>query len=349
MNTRQICFFFIAFMPVLKIFAMPSALVRNADNDLLFVYALSFLLDFAVLQIVLFSVTDKKDLYSKLLFHVKSVPAKTVYLLYAAFFVIKCMFYASEQRVYIELSLYQTETHLLTFIPFFLFGFYIATKRIKAIARLSDVTAILSALSIITLIVLSFSSGDYLSFSPVLNVNAKKLFKSFAATLIWGGDAVYLLFMANELTFEKHARLKISLAYLSSGVAVLLFLAVFYAIFGNVGKEKSFAFAEISAYSVFLSNTARFDYFAIFFMLMTSVVAATLPLFFSTLCLKKAFDFKHGIIPALIPVSVIFVFIAVSDDKSNALLNSMYGFFPILAAIFNFLLPTLSLFFKVKN
>lgn len=349
MKTRQICFFFISFMPVLKVFAMPSALVRNCGRDLLFVYALSFSLDFLVLQAILFTAKRKKDLYDQLLPNVKTAPTKIIYLLYALFFIIKCLYYASEQRVYIELSLYQTETHLLTFLPFFLFGFYVSTKRIKAIARLSDVTAVLSALSVIILILLSFSSGNYLTFMPLLRTGTKPFFKGLSASLLWGGDAVYLLFVSKDLTFEKTARLKINLSYLFSGILVMLFLAVFYAIFGDLGQEKIFAFAEISAYSVFLSNTARFDYFAIFLLLASSVVASTLPLLFATVCLKRVFTFKRDFIVALIPVSIVFVFITVFNDKSHVLLDTVYLFFPFVAIAFNYLLPTLSVFLKVKK
>ena len=61
LKTRQVCFFLLAFIPVSKIFFLPSMVAKCSDHDLWLSVIFSFAIDFTVLAFCLYA-CKKNDL-----------------------------------------------------------------------------------------------------------------------------------------------------------------------------------------------------------------------------------------------------------------------------------------------
>lgn len=342
MKVSQLCFFFVAFLPTVKIFAMPSTLSRLCGRHLIACYLLCFALDFLLLQIILITAKGKSAIPKLLKNKLTLIPQKVILFLYAIYFLLKGIFFSAEQKSYIELSLYQTPTGLLTFLPFLIIAVYLSVKSFRTIGRVADITAIWVIIAVLILVAISLKSGDYKAFLPLVIDNPNGFYRAFKACLVWGGDCLYLLFMMKGFNYQKGTRLKLSIAYLIGGLLTTAVMVVFYAIFTYLAPQKSFAFTEMPVYSVYISNSARFDYIAIFVILFASIIGAVLPFYFSAYALNGVFNFKHKLIPAVIPPLIAFIVFAIFQNKLSPLLSFILKIFPYFALILGYLLPFLS-------
>ena len=91
-NGRQLCFFAAFLIPVAKLLAVPALLAYYAKGDLLLPALAQYLLQGAVLAVILFiaSRTDK-SFYDLIADTLGAVTAKIVYILYALYFVFSAL------------------------------------------------------------------------------------------------------------------------------------------------------------------------------------------------------------------------------------------------------------------
>lgn len=346
MKLKQLCFFFVAFMPVTKIFSMPSTLAKYSANDMILCYLISFIFDFLILQILLCTAKKQTGLPELLKNTVTNIPMRIIMFLYFLFYLIKGVFFSAEQWFYIELSLYQTQVRLLTFMPFLLFAVYLSLKKPRVLGRLAELTAAATLLSLIALTVISAFSGDYKTLLPIGYTPIKKIIKSVAVSLVWGGDSAYLLFLLKDFKWEKRARLKLSLSYLVGGAATLAMYIIYYAVFNTLSPEKNFALTQIADYSILITNSARFDFIAIFLLMFVSVIACSLPFYFSAFSLNACFSFPKKLISAVIPPLITCILFIVLKNKIDKLFDFIFTVFPYMALIFNYFIPALSPFMR---
>ena len=344
-SIRQVCFFFIAFTPVTKIFILPSLLSGFASGDLWISILLNGILDLLTLTAILKlnKAYKNKSFYDILTMKFGKVFAKIIFSIYAVLFLIKALLPIMEQKNFIEQTLYDTNYSILIFFPFFIVCAYLCLRKKIVLGRLADACFLITIISICIIFSLSISNLNISNILPI-GISKTGAIKGSYYSLTWFGDTVYLLFFMEKIKGEKSALVKVLISYATAVCLVVIFAILFYATFSFLAQRQKFALIEISKYSAIISITGRFDYLAIFGVLFSSVPALILPVYFSCYAIKKVFAIENSNIVALIVNAVLVVAIMILNNSyitvQNFLINYL-GIFYLLA--FN-LFPIILLF-----
>ncbi len=301
LKTRQVCLFFIAFLPATKFFMLPSILAKSADEAMWISALILFVADFLTLLALTFACRKAEtDFYGLLEMNFGKVGSKIILGAYLLFFLLKSIIPINEQKDYVILTLYETMPNSFNFLPIFLVSFYFCVKSKRVIGRCADLLWIATTIGLTILFVFSVSSTDFGSMLPFFAKSAGQIFKGAYLGSSWYGDAVYLMFFLGDFAFKKKDTIKILGAFALASLAVIFFMIVFYGIFTSIAFRQLFALTEISKYTSVINNMGRFDYIGIINILFTGIFSLALPLYFATEILTKIFPFKTKWAPALI-------------------------------------------------
>ena len=137
-------------------------------------------------------------------------------------------------------------------------------------------------------------SGKYSDLLPIFSTS-KQLFNGSYQSLIWFGDPIVILCLAEFLEKKKGFK-KVAISFASSAVVTVLLVTVFYAVFGSIAERQYFAPLKMSKYSITLSNIGRLDYFGALLFSAVSIYSLTFPLLLTSLCLNKVIPLKKKFI-----------------------------------------------------
>lgn len=339
LKSRQVCLFFIALVPIVKLFTMPSISASFANEDMWISALFSVILDTLTI-IILFSVCKREN---KGFFELLSQTfgkgfSIFILCLYFIYFTLKAIIPLGEQKDYVELTLYTLMPTKFYFMPFFLFAFYICTKKLRVLGRASDILWLFTLIGILILFSLSITNAD---FSAILPIGARGVFSVVNGsyhTATWFGDGVYFMFLTGEFVYGKKDGIKIFFSYLVGAIAVVIFAIIFYSVFTFIAPRQRFALTEISKYSTVINNIGRFDYIGIFMLLFSNMFGLSLPLFFSARILNHIFKFKKTYLAPLITVGIQVLIMLFFEQYffsiENFILNYSSAFFILLSNVF---------------
>ena len=337
-KTRQICFFYIALLPVVKFFTMPSVLAETCGEDLWISVLFNAAADVLAISVLYFCLKNSDcDFFTLIERRCGKLFAKTVMACYVVFFLLKTVMPMSEEKDYVELTLYMTSPSLFTFMPVFLAIFFICIKKPRVIGRIADGIFIIALLGYAFTFALSVSDTDIFAVLPVgahgLNGVARGAYSSCG----WFNDGAYFLFFVGNYVKSKKDGLKIILSVVFSSLIVLCFTVIFYGTFTSIAFRQRFALTEISKYTTAINNMERFDYIPIFALLFTSVFSLSLPFYFACELLCRLFNVKRWIaaVFALLPSAVLLIFFGeYFGSIENFIINIAGAYFIIFGTVF---------------
>ncbi len=305
LKTRQVCLFYIAFIPLSKLFVLPSILAKNASEDMWISALISLVIDFLTLiPIIICMRKTKTDFFTMLENSFGKIGSAIILFLYFIFFMIKGLMPINEQKEYVEMTLYTITPRVFYFLPYFAVAFYFCTKRLRAVGRAADILWFITIMGFILLFSLSVSNCDFGAILPIGAQGGGKIIKGTFSTFSWFGDSAYLLFFIGEFAYKERDGLKIFGAQILSGIIIIFFLVIFYAVFTSIAHRQRFALTEISKYTTVINNIGRFDYLAIMFILFSNLFALSLPSFFASRILNRIFNLPKKWIAPLITVGL---------------------------------------------
>ncbi len=349
LKTRQICLFFIAFLPITKLFMLPSVIATVAEEDMWISTILTALVDVGTLIALIFACKKSNTTFLGMVENTfGKVGAKIIMALYFIYFMFKAILPINEQKDYVEFTLYTLLPTTFYFLPFFLVCLYCCTKRLRVIGRVSDIMWAVTLIGFFLLFVLSISNADFTAVLPIGAQGFTNIIKGSYTALPWFGDSLYLMFFIGEFAYKKKDGLKIFGAYIIGLIMVLFFMLIFYCIFTSIAHRQRFALTEISKYTTVINNTGRFDYIGILLILLSNFFALTTPLFFAVKMLNYICEFKKVWIAPLIVIVIQFcisVFLYQYFASIEKIVIGYGGFFFLLFAN---ILPIFTLFLKNK-
>ncbi len=308
LKTRQVCLFFIAFLPITKLFTLPSVLATFADEDMWISAILNALLDLATLVALIFTCKRANtNFYGMLEGVFGKIGAKIIVALYFIYFMLKAILPINEQKDYVEFTLYTLLPTTFYFLPFFIVALYCCTKKLRVIGRVADIMWGVSIIGLSLLFVLSISNADFSAILPIGARGFSNIIKGSFNGIPWFGDSLYLVFFAGEFAYQKKDGVKILLSYIAGLLIVIFFMIIFYSIFTSIAHRQRFALTEISKYTTVINNTGRFDYLGILMILLSNFFALSTPLYFGARTLEYICKFKKNWIAPLIVVSIQFI------------------------------------------
>ncbi len=344
LKTRQICFFYIALLPIIKFFSAPSVICGFCGEDLWIAALINSVADIVTIAVLYFLLKNENcDFFTLTEKTFGKAFAKTVAVFYIVFFLLKSVMPVSEVKSYVELTLYVTAPNISSFMPAFIAIIYICVQRLRVLGRIADGVIIAAIIGYAFTYGLSLSDTDLGAILPIGASGAKNIFLGAYSSVTWFSDGAYFLFFVGEYVKGKHDGLKIILSAAISSLVVLVFLVIFYGTFTSISARQNFAMTEISKYTTSINNTERFDYLPIIALLFVSLFSLALPFYFATELVTRVLPVKR--LTAAVAVSVPSVALLLFFDDYFAaierfILNAASGYclffgcvFPVAMAI----------------
>lgn len=203
MKVRQICFYFIAMMPVVRFLVYPATLSYNSSNDLLFSAFINLLLEGAAVALVmLLAKKTKLSLFELIENTFGRIAAKIVYALFALFFLAAALLPMMEQKNFVLLVMYENVPSVISFAPFFFVCLFACVKGFKSIGRMADIALPVFAIAFVALILLALPQTDFSALLPIAGVPIKDVLKGSLFSANWYTEAAFLLF-SSELRIRE--------------------------------------------------------------------------------------------------------------------------------------------------
>ncbi len=346
-NVRQLSIIIAVIFSVVKFFVLPahvSGFSHEAGWMALFV---NFSLDFLLLLICLYVVKNQPhaSVYETSVKFFGKTFTKVVFVLYAVYFLLKAFIPILEQKNTISLTFYESQPTLLIFMPFFIVAFYIIIKGVNAFARSIEIISWLWAIGLLIIFALSIPAGKYASLLPLFQP-ANKVLSGTINSLLWFGDPVIILFLAEFLSEKKDIYKKPIIAFIVATVITLLLVIVFYSVFQGISERQYYAPIKMSKYSITLSNIGRLDYFGSMMFSVVSVYGMTLPMLMATICINKVFSLKNNVIVPIIITVIELVAVYIFQNEIFTNIEFFQTYILPFMIIVCYLLP-LILFFGV--
>ena len=299
LRPRQILFFLAAVAPVGKLVLLPAQLAGIAGNDLWMPALAQLLFQAALIFCVLLLARRERTVLSLIRAYAGGGCAASFAVLYALFLLFCAFLPIVEQKVMVRSIFYDTIPAHLVFAPFFLFSAYLACRPLPALGRVWDILTPVSVVCIIGLFLLSVGSCDFGALAPAGAAGKAGFFAGTAAAFSRFSDAAFLLPLVGRFRYERGFAAKGALCYLAGGGVLLLFLAVFYGVFGEIAPLQSLAFARVGAFFPARGVVGRVDYLFAFGLAFVMAFYAVLPVHGAVGLVCEAFGERKLLAPLL--------------------------------------------------
>ena len=298
-SQRQLYFFLACVAPVGKLILLPAQLALYSGNDLVFPALVNLLLQAAVIYAVLYLHRSGKTLYELLKERTGKIFAKAAIVVFTLFLLYCALIPLNEQKLMVQSVFYDTLPSVVTFAPFFLFAAYLCAKPLVNLGRVWDILAPLSIFCFAGIIVFALGIADFSALKPIGASGGKGFFDGTMYTMSWFFDSVLVLSLTGKTEYKKGMEWKGLLCYLAGAVAVLFFLATFYAVFQDLSLSRLFAFSKISKYFAGISVLGRIDYLFIYGLALVMAFYVAMPVHAACDLLGDAFGAKKYVLPSL--------------------------------------------------
>ena len=289
---RQLCFFLLFVLPVSKLLEAPSLLAYFSKGDLLIPAFSHYLLQTGVLIAMLCVCARSDEPILTRLFAFSKPLGRILCAAFAVYFVFSDLFPLLDMERFADTVFFDTAPSVSAFLPFFLLSAFICVKDEKAIGRSADLCMPIFLFSFLGLIFMAMGETDFTELFPLFGTSAKANFKGFYHSFVHFSDAAAILPLLCAYRYEKGDGKKIAAAYAGGGGFVMLFLAVFYGVFGALAPRETYAFDKIARYFSALDVVGRVDLLLVYAITIVSLYAYALPLQLSVICLCSAFGAK---------------------------------------------------------
>ena len=307
-QSRQIAFFAAFVLPVYKLMETPSLLAGFLQGDLLLPAILHFLIEFGLIVALLYCASRSEKTILERLIDTLGSWVKIVYSALCVFFLAVAILPLLDLEKFVYSVFYDTAPTLFSFGFFFIFSAFLATKGIKALGRLGDLSLFLFALPFFALIAMSLTEADFTNLLPFFEKGFGDTMYAMNYTKAHFCDAIFLLPLIMNLRFQKGDGIKISAGYLGGTFMTLLFLAVFYGLFSSIAPREHYAFAKIAQYFPVLSVVGRIDLLFVYIVCIVLFFFVATPLHYATHFLSSIFESKGKTLFSTIVCLALFVF-----------------------------------------
>lgn len=259
---------FVYIVPAMKLLLLPVILTNSAGRDSYLAVALMYLLDIAMLTLLLFTLRNIGNVtLSDFLGKFSDFVRIPVLLLFCVQFLLKACIPLVEEKLFLEDSLYQKISMFSFYLPVCLLLLFIAVKSARTYGRVGELLFALALISFGLIFVLSFEAFDLRELKPFLFNGFSPVLKGSFQIVFWFGDFLLMVYFFGRISDSGNAFKKILIYAFVCMALTVLFMVIFTGIFGAVAVRQIFALSKISKYNLVLSEVGRFDWFAVLVLL----------------------------------------------------------------------------------
>lgn len=343
---RQICFLLIGMMPITKLLMYPAILPYYTQNDVLLSAAINFILQGVVIGFVLWLSKRTNCTFLQLLQNTfGNIAASIIYALFILFLLLSSFSIISEQKVFVIHTLYENIPSYANFLPFFIVSFLACSKSIKTIGRAADLCMPIFVFAFLAIIGLSLFNINLSSILPIGGAKSG-IFKGSLMSSVWYTDCLYPLFFLGNFKYEKKSFLKVGISYGIGAICVMLFLAIFYSLYGDLSLLRQNSMAHIAKFTTAFTSIGRIDFVFIFALTLVHIFYSIVPLHLAVTGIIDIFPKWNKLLVSGIVNLIMLVLVWFSNYDYAAIQHFYNGYFWIFAAIFAYILPISAIFLK---
>lgn len=299
--TRQLCFFAAFILPVGKLLELPSLLTRYAGGDLLISALAGFLLEFLAFgALVLFAKRSGSSPLGILEERWGATAARIFCGVYAVFLLAFATLPLFDLEKFSHAAFSDTSPTFFIFTPFFFLSGFICAKELKSIGRIADISPVLFLLPLVGLFVFSVGQADFSRLLPVIEKPISVSLKGTWKTLPYFSGGALCLPVFGGYRYEKGDAKKLLSAFGAGAFFSLLFFAVFFALFGQLGEKEHYAIMKIGQFFPALKFIGRVDLLLVYLFTIGLFYYTALPLQLFTEYFTRCFALKSKIPTAAI-------------------------------------------------
>lgn len=340
-NVRQICFILVMYNACTKLLLYPAFMAAQTGNALIFPALADLAVQTAVVWATAYlSARRGESFFDMIASSLGRVTAKVIYALLGAYFLFIAIVPLIEQQNFIHDAFYETVLSLGMFLPVFAFLFYAGLKPLKDAGAFADICMPVFVVSLLAIWAMSAGQGNFSHFMPVLRQPLTVLGKGALASLYRFSEGAFLLVFAGNFKYKKGDAAKLTLSYAAGGLAVVITMALFYAVYGPLAETRTFALVNSSVFFAPLDYLGRIDLFAAYAFDLVVLFALALHVQIFTHCMGKVFgrtdiNFVYSAAASLMLLAVVIVV----RNKYSVLQQIAATWFFIPVVSFSYLLP----------
>lgn len=342
-SVRQICFIMLAYTAVSKLLIYPTTISWLCGGDLLFPALINFIISGALVWAVGFlcSRTDK-TFFGLLENSIGNIGARIFYGLFAVFFLFAALLPIFEQKQYVHNIFYDTVPPLGVFLPFFIFSAYAASRKIGNMGRCADICFPIFAVTMLSLFVMSAGDVKADNILPVLTTPAKNIFGSAAGSAFYFVEPCWMLMLMGHFKYKKGDAARITLSYAGGAAVVLLFLFIFYGLYGDIAPSRTFAVARTSLFFPAIDVMGRIDLILLYALEVVMLFALVINLQFAVYAVSKCTGLNNYAIISLVLNAALMTVLITCDSRYSAIYDLYYRWLWIMFLVFTVLVPALA-------
>ena len=154
-------------------------------------------------------------------------------------------------------------------------------------------------------------------------------------------ESAFLLMFMGHYKYKKGDAAKLTLSYAAGGLAVILFFAAFYALYGSLAVTRWFAIDNISVFFPVFQFIGRLDLFVVYAFDLVVLFAIVLNIQMFVYCMCRAFNREWNIVFSVVANAVLLALTIILNYKFSALQSVAGQWFWIPALVFAYVAPVL--------
>lgn len=349
-STRQICFILFAYTAATKLLIFPTVLSITCGRDLLFPALFDFIIGTAVIWSVSFLCSKtEKTFFGLLEGAIGNIGARIVYGLFAVLFLFASIVPIFEQENYVHNIFYDTVPSLIVFLPFFIFAAYAGSKKFENIGRCADICLPIFIVIMLAMFIMAYNEVEWDNLLPVLKTPASKLFRGAAGIAYSFVEPCWLLMLMGHFKYKKGDAAKITLSYAGGALVILIFLAVFYGMYGDIAPSRTFAISRTSLFFPAIETIGRVDLILLFVLETVMLFALVLNIQLAVHAICKCSGYgNRGIISLGVNAALLLVLVFFYNNY-NEIYELYFSWLWIMFVVFIVVIPPLAWVLKRRK
>jgi hypothetical protein len=339
-SSRQLAFFAAFVLPAGKLLELPSLLTRYVGGDLLIAAFIGFAAEFlAFCSLLFFAKRSGSAPVEYLERRCGKLTARIFCGVYALFLLACAVLPVFDLEKFSHAAFSDTSPTFFIFTPFLFLSGFICTKGLKGVGRSADIAPLLFFFPLLGLFVFSVGQADFSRLLPVIEKPFTTSLSAAWKTLPYFASGGLCLPVFEGYRYRQGDEKKLLPAYAVGAFLSLLFFAVFFALFGQLGEKEHYAIMKIGQFFPALKFIGRIDLLLVYVFTVGLFYYTALPLQLFTENFTRCFHLKSKLFTAA-TLSIALYFCVLYLNKYYLSLHQFFArYMPPIFLVFSLLLP----------
>lgn len=300
---------------------LPALLAEDFGRDSWIVFAFLVVIDFLIAIIYINLLTKLKDitLFELLEKHIGKFGKSIVCVLLIVLFLSKAIITYKGTHEFFANVLFDKLPWKYFSVLMIILLLMMVFGGLNSLGRSAELYSFVIGFGVFASLLLGFENVDFSNCLPILDCELGEYAKNFLKYQPWIGDFMVIPMLFGNVKITKSPKLKLSLAYASTAVIVVIEILFFYGINEYLSVYQANALSAITQYSLIGLGIGRPDWFLVLFVFISKILACGFYVYTYTKCISEIFNVnKNYIIEFVSVVSIYFIEYFIFKNLDNA-------------------------------